>query len=208
MDPKELQGLRVGGGRAQALRPRDRNRGGRGLGVLRARPDRSEERRRAARARRRAAAAGRVSGALGQQEREPAAGLPLREGLARRRQVLAAVRDAAGRRRGLGAAQGRPAGMGEGADLVRPRQLHDVHGRPAVPRRDLQAGEDHRGRPQASWRPALAAVRSADRRPVPQRALRSAHRHDRPARHADRGMGARVQGARSKQITDGPSCPQ
>ena len=59
---------------------------------------------RAARARRCAAPARRVSFALGQQERESAAGVPVRKGLARRRQVLEAVCDASGCRRGLGAA--------------------------------------------------------------------------------------------------------
>ena len=178
----------------------DRDRGGRRLGVLRARSDRSEKGRRSARARRRAAPPGRDAVALGQQEREPAAGVPVGEGLARRRQVLEAVRDAAGRRLGVGTAQGRSSGMGEGADLGRPRQLHDVDGRAAVSRRDLHAGEDHRGRPEAPRRAARRSCQTG-RSTICSAARASISRPGCSAWHsiADRRVGARVQGARSSR---------
>ena len=167
-----------------------------------------EEGRRAARARRRAAPAGRVPGALGQQEREPAPGVPLGEGLAGGRQSARAVRDAAGRRLDVGPAQGRSRGVGEGADLGRPRQLHDVDGRAAVSRRDLQAGEDHRGRPAAPRRPALAAVRSADR-PICSAARASIKRRGAlQRRRTPVAEWVRVFKAKVKPITDGPPCPQ
>ena len=73
---RQHPGLRLGFGRAQTSRARRRTGRPRRLGLLRARSGRRREGRRPAGARGRAAAAGRLARALGQQEREPAAGVP------------------------------------------------------------------------------------------------------------------------------------
>ena len=211
MDTKDIQGLRVGGGRAQALRPRDRNRGGRRLGVLRARSDRSEEGRRAARARRRAAPAGRVPRALGQQEREPAPGVPLREGLARRRQVL----DGRSRCCRTSAAAWGPRKVdleewekapiwGDRASCTTSMDALPYHGATFKPVKITEAGRKHLGGAAL----AAVAIEQLDGA-VPRRALRSVDRACSAAqRHADRRMGRACSRHKVKQITDGPSCPQ
>ena len=132
MNTASLQGLRVGRRRAKALGPADRNRRARRLGVLRARSDRSEEGRRAAGARRLPAAARRADGALGQQEREPAAGVPVTGRLAGGRQVRAAARDAAGHRlaRSARARSISRSGRRPRSGAIAP--LHGDDGRPAV----------------------------------------------------------------------------
>ena len=139
VDHDALRRVRMGGGREEVRGAADRDRGTEGVGVLRAGYGRRSRRAAPARARRCAAADRGVPRALGQQGREPAAGLPV-EPLGTRHAVPRAVSDAPGCRRDVRSEESRSRRVGAGGHLGGPCGVQGLDEGACLTRRHVRHG--------------------------------------------------------------------